>query len=235
MALCYPPSAGSLYYNYKGFHSVISLALVDAEYKFLFTDVGANGNCSDSTIFKECDLFDALQTGNLKLPEPKPLPKYNEPLPYYTVGDDAFGLRTWLMKPYPHRCMTIKQRIYNYRLSRAWRVVENTFGILVHHCRCMLTTMQQHPHRVQSIVMACCIMHNLLTIRYPQQHAQVVDVEDPDTHNVIPGAWQDEEKLVGLQTIGRNTSAKVAKIQRNYLKDYYNSPIGKVSWQEKMI
>ena len=151
------------------------------------------------------------------------------------MGDDAFGLRTWLMKPYPHRCMTIKQRIYNYRLSRARRVVENAFGILVHCFRCMLTTMQQHPHRVQSIVMACCIMHNLLAIRYLQQHAHVADVEDPDTHNVIPGAWWDEETLVGLQTIGRNTSAKVAKIQRNYLKDYYNTPIGKVSWQEKMI
>jgi len=72
-------------------------------------------------------------------------------------------------------------------------------------------------------------MHN------PHHHAQVADVEDPDTHNAIPGAWRDEEALVGLQTIGRNTSAKVAKIQRNYLKDYYNSPIGKVSWQEKMI
>jgi len=68
VALRCPPSAGSLYYNYKGFHSVILLALVDAAYKFLFTDVGANGNCSDSTIFKECHLFDALQTGNLKLP-----------------------------------------------------------------------------------------------------------------------------------------------------------------------
>ena len=78
-------------------------------------------------------------------------------------------------------------------------------------------------------------MHNLLAIWYPQQHAQVADVEDPDTLNVIPGAWWDEETLVGLQTIGRNTSAKVAKIQRNYLKDYYNTPIGKVSWQEKMI
>ena len=154
-----PPSAGSLYYNYKGFHSVILLALVDAEYKFLFTDVGANGNCSDSTIFKECDLFDALQTGNLKLPEPEPLPKDNQPLPYYIVGDDAFGLRTWLMKPYPHCFMTIKQRIYNYRLSRAQSVVENAFGILVHRFRCMLTTMQQHPRRVQSIVMACCQDH----------------------------------------------------------------------------
>ena len=83
--------------------------------------------------------------------------------------------------------------------------------------------------------MACCIMHNLLAIWYPQQHAQVVHVEDPDTHEVIHGAWRDVETLEGLQAIGRNTSAKVATIQRNYLKDYYNSPMGKVSWQDEMI
>ena len=82
MALCCPPSAESLYYNYKGFYSLILLALVDAEYKFLFTNVGANGSCSDTTIFKECGLFRALQTGKLKLPEPEPLPKDDQPLPY---------------------------------------------------------------------------------------------------------------------------------------------------------
>ena len=46
------------------------------------------------------------------------------------VGDDAFPLKTYLMKPYPTRNIELNQRIFNYRLSRVRRIVETVFGIL---------------------------------------------------------------------------------------------------------
>ncbi|KAK3095749.1 hypothetical protein FSP39_018566 [Pinctada imbricata] len=130
IALRCPPSAGSLYYNYKGFHSIVLMALVDADYKFLYVDIGASGSSSDDGVFGETELKEALEAGDIGVPGAEPLPGDGEPVPYFIIGDDAFPLKSWLMKPFQQRNMTIQEIIYNYRHSRARRVVENAFGIL---------------------------------------------------------------------------------------------------------
>ena len=61
----------------------------------------------------------------LNVPMPVPLPGRIHPVPFFAVGDDSFPLRSNIMQPYPLRNLSSDQRIYNYRLSRARRVVEN--------------------------------------------------------------------------------------------------------------
>ncbi|XP_063960239.1 putative nuclease HARBI1 [Lytechinus pictus] len=230
-----PTNAGSVYYNYKGYHSVVLLALVDAEYRFLYVDVGSNGSWSDGGIFSECELRKALEDDTAGIPPPSPLPNDDEPIPFSIVADDAFPLRSWLMKPYPHRLLTDQERLFNYRLSRARRVVENAFGILAHRFRCLLRTLYLTPDRVQSVVLACCVLHNLLRIRFPKLHNNLVDFEDPATHNIIPGIWRGDRELASLDVMRGNNTTKAAKAQRDYLRSYYTSPAGSVPWQEKMI
>ena len=50
-------------------------------------------------------------------------------MPFVVASDDAFPLHNNLMKPYPLSNLSSEQRVFNYRLSHARRVVENVFGI----------------------------------------------------------------------------------------------------------
>lgn len=49
-----PNKSGSDFFNYKGYSSLILMAVVDHDYKFLFVDVGAHGRCSDAGVWREC-------------------------------------------------------------------------------------------------------------------------------------------------------------------------------------
>ncbi|XP_064122515.1 uncharacterized protein LOC135226736 [Macrobrachium nipponense] len=131
-----PPNSCS----YKGFHSIVLMAVADAGYKFLYVDVGVEGGASVGGTWSNCSLHDAVEGHRAGVPQL--LPDDDKPVPYNFVGDDPFALRTWMMKPFSHRSQVQRERIYSYRLSRAHRVLENAFGVLSHRFHCFLTTMQ---------------------------------------------------------------------------------------------
>ena len=83
-----------------------------------------------------------------------------------------------MMKPFSFRNMTVEERIFSYRLSRARRVVENAFGILAQRFQIQLSTMQHTPDNVRIIVQACVCLHTLMRIRYPNMNINRVDRED---------------------------------------------------------
>ena len=65
-------------------------------------------------------------------------------------------------------------------------------------------------------------------------HVNLMDTEDPETHEVIPGAWRQQETFTALEGLHGNQLTAQAKGQRDYLRDYYNSPVGRVAWQDQM-
>jgi len=72
----------------------VLLAVVDAVFRFLWVNVGAEGSCSDAGIFNRSSLAPALQEGTLGLPEPDHLPHDDVDIPFFLVGDNAFALST---------------------------------------------------------------------------------------------------------------------------------------------
>ena len=128
-----------MYYNYKGFSSVVLLALVDYDYKFLAVHVGCQGRISDGGVFRNSCLYPAFKNNEVNFPKPRALPNTIDNIevdnlpspesPFVFVADDAFSLSNFCMKPYNNRNQTELQRIFGYRLSRIRCVTENAFGI----------------------------------------------------------------------------------------------------------
>lgn len=222
-----PANSGSKFHNYKNTFSIILLGLVDAHYRFLFIDVGSEGRCSDGGIFKECYLSRALARNALGLPADKPLPHMDDPMPFFFVADDAFPLQNHIMKPYPQRHLSVEERIFNYRLSRARRCIENAFGTMASRFRVLLSAITLHPDKVEKIVLASCALHNLLRTLVPNTYTCRNDVQNlnQDQMTTLPGARVD----------GRRSSTQTAKKIRDYICTYVNSAHGQVSWQKKMI
>jgi len=202
----------------------------------MYVDIGQTGSGSDAGVFNESPFKAAIEAGTLNLPEADPVPYGNQPVEYFLVGDDAFALKTWLMKPLPLRNMTHQQRVYNYRLSRARRVVENAFGLLAARFRCLLHTLPLATDRVIKITHACSVLHNFLRLRNPTVDVATLDQEDPQhNHEIIPGSWRQDAQLPDMELLYRGNTSRAAKEQRNYLMEYVNSPVGSVPWQDGLL
>ncbi|KAJ8928509.1 hypothetical protein NQ314_018925 [Rhamnusium bicolor] len=80
-------------------------------------------------VFWNSGLAKPIEDDTLNFPEDKPLPGRTKPAPHVIVADAAFCLSSHILKPYSLRYMTREQRVFNYRLSRARHVVENTWYI----------------------------------------------------------------------------------------------------------
>lgn len=176
-------------------------------------NIGAYGKESDSTIFHNTKLYDLLMRGDLPTPTSRPLPSFQEPVSFVFVGVEAFSISNNVMRPYSGKHLSVKQRIFNYRLSRARRYVECTFGILANKWRIFHRHINVSYNFAIDIVKACCILHNFVINR---------DGLDTPVEMII-----DDSELQPLQQ-GSNVGSQVvsANIIRNEYSEYFTSEVG---------
>ena len=132
------------------------MAVADEDLRFIMVDIGAYCRNSDGGDFTHSKFGIALTKGDLPLSSSRLLPNGADfgLMPYVFVGDEAFPLQEHLMRPYPGRGFTEDQQIYNYRPSRARRVVESAFGILAVRWRIFHTKIGVSPQTSKNIVKA---------------------------------------------------------------------------------
>ena len=231
-----PFNSGSLFHNYKGTFSINLLALVDANYKFIFIDIGQYRSNADGGVFQRSEFGKRFLNRDLQVPPPKLIEDtpHIGLMPHCIVTDEVFPLRIDLMRPNPRRSknenLPEDKAIFNYRLSRARHIVENTFGILAQRWRLLNRHIQLQEQNVVQVIKACCVLHNFLwdTPAYTDRSTLQVDTQGsvliPDGGQILNVAY-----LMGYH------SAKDALQTQELFKDYFVSPQGALPWQLECI
>ncbi|XP_046849870.1 uncharacterized protein LOC124443422 [Xenia sp. Carnegie-2017] len=157
-----PAGAGSSFFNYKKTHSIVLLGVCDANYKFILVDIGDSGRQSDGSVYANSNLGHAIENKLLNIPGDRRITNSSKVLPFVFIGDDAFGLKRHMMKPYPFSNLCKQKLVFNYRLSRARRVIENTFGICASRFRVFYKPIVAKVQNVIAITKAVVALHNFL-------------------------------------------------------------------------
>ncbi|XP_031329831.1 protein ALP1-like [Photinus pyralis] len=208
---------------------------VDGNYNFMFADVGCQGRISDGGVFKASKLHRMLAENTLGLPLPEELPGRSMQIPYFFAGDSAFALSENLMKPYAGDfAKGTPQRIFNYRLSRGRRIVENAFGISSAVFRVLRRPMLLKPETAELVVMTTILLHNYLRTHSPNLYAPVGLLDNEMEGNLIEGSWRKEgdmTSMLPLINVPRRSTNYCSRI-RDEIADYFIKE-GFLEWQNQ--
>lgn len=88
------------YYNRKGWYSIILQGIVDHNYLFENIYIGWPGSVHDAHVFAHSSVYKMVI--NSKLLQGEKILINGKQIPLFLIGDLAYPLASWLMKPFPH-------------------------------------------------------------------------------------------------------------------------------------
>ena len=184
----------------------------------------------------------AFEMNSVNVPQSREINTSTGNVPYFLVEDEIFPLKTWLMRPYPGSNLSNEEnKIYNYRHSRARRVIENTFGILSSRWRIFHKPIKATVENVEKYTLACLALHNYLRQTDNSMYTPHGFVDSENSNGEIKeGEWRSiKEKgttaFRDLNPVRGSRYTNDAMKVRETLKDYVNSEVGSVLWQINYI
>lgn len=174
-----PKNSGSMFYNYKHYFSVVFQGVADANYKFIAVEIGGYGKQSDGGTFHASELYRQLQNKQLKIPEPSYFCHTTTKAPFVLIGDEAYPLLPFLLKPFGGKSLSFEHECFNKRLSRARKCIECAFGIITAKWRILSKCIETNIETAEAIIKCISILHNTIIDREGfQRHLSEVSVEN---------------------------------------------------------
>ena len=131
---------------------------MDAKYRFIWASLGAPGNTHDSTLFQSTTWSNIV--GRDILSEAAAKTNDDIVIPPLILGDGAFPMRSFLLKPYSDAVLPDKKKD-NYRASRGRMVTEGAFGKLKGRWRILSRKCESQKESVKKMGFTCLVLHNL--------------------------------------------------------------------------
>lgn len=133
---------------------------MDSDYFFRDIYIGWPGRVHDARVFKKSPLYDACCSHTF-LPHNHSKRVNGVVVPPLILGDSAYGLSNFLMRPYVDRGhLTQSQSKFNTLLSKTRVVTENAFGRHKGRFRCLAKRLELSVENCCIITSACCVLHN---------------------------------------------------------------------------
>lgn len=186
------------------------------------TTLSTQGRISDGGVFSHTTFKDCLKNNTMHLPPPTAFPGRIDEKPYVFVADDTFPMSKNIMKPFPGaQKKNSKERVFNYRLSRAHRVSENAFGIISSVYHILRRPMLLQPERATMVVLAVLYLYNYLgksNSKSVYNPPGALDSECSTTGEINPGTWRESPSNQALVSIPRTSRRSTEEAQEMNLQ-----------------
>ena len=175
------------YVNRNHYHSVNLIAVCNSKMKFTYVSAGAPGSYHDQRALRQTALWREIikDDGNSIFPSGH----------YHILGDSAFQLMENLLVPYKDNGnLTVPQRNFNFELSQARRLIENSFGWIKGRFR-RLKYVNTKLKKVSSVIIACAVLHNLsLDFTTYEAYLELIGEEHAVQQGVVSAALRGQSR-----------------------------------------
>ncbi|XP_004523624.1 uncharacterized protein LOC101462749 [Ceratitis capitata] len=210
--------------------------LATCDHNYVFTSLCIGNKCE----FENTSFGQAVINCTLPFPDTEDLTGNKPKFPYYFAGNLCMPLLKTIMRTYRRFEESDRRKIFNYRISRGYQVIDNAFGILIARMHIFQKAINTKPDDCKSIVRAAVVLHNFIMVNDENQKycpPKFADWED-DNHSIKAGGWRYTagKKIFSLRPAkwAVRNHKQVAVDRRDFLAAYFESK-GAVEFQNEFV
>ncbi|KAK3736780.1 hypothetical protein QZH41_001694 [Actinostola sp. cb2023] len=171
-------SKADYFSRYQQYDFIIQ-AVVDGKKLFMDFCCGYPGAMHDGRVLRRSTIFQRAEARQILTAPTININGRN--IGPYLVGDSAYPISPWLIKPYPEGTRDPDEKNFNKELSSARVKVECAFGLLKSRWRVLMKRFDSEIEFAIKSTIACAVLHNICI-----RSGDDWDEEDPDDNDPVP-------------------------------------------------